>query len=56
MMRVCTFDSAFKCLTREGAEVSQVPSTLAGISREFHFNPLAGVIVRGGEASVGGDD
>ena len=56
MKRVCTFDSAFKCLTREGTEIPPVPSTLAGTSKEFPANRRAGVVTAGGEANAGGDD
>ena len=56
VMRVCTFDSAFQCFTREGTEISPVPSTLAGISLEFHFNRLASGVTAGGEANAGGDE
>ena len=55
-MRLCTFDSAFGCLTREKTKISQVPSTIIGISRELHLNLLAVVLMRGDEARVGGDE
>ena len=55
VMRVCTFDSAFKCRTREGTEISPVLATLAGISLEFPFNRLASVTATCGEANAGGD-
>ena len=55
-MRVCTFDSAFKCLTREGTAISPEPSNLSGISLELPLNLLASGLLRGDEASVGGDE
>ena len=55
-MHVCTFDSAFKCFTREGTKLSPVARTFAGISRGCPFKRLAGVVTKGGEANEGGDE
>ena len=55
-MRVWTFDSAFKCFTREGTKLFPVARTYAGRSRECPLKRLASVVAKGGEASDGGDD
>ena len=55
-MPVCTFDSAFKCVTRGGTKLSPVPPTFAGRSRECPLKRLAGVVTKGGEANEGGDE
>ena len=55
-MSVCTFDFAFTCFTREGTAIPPAPSILSGISRKLPLSLLAGVLLRGDEASVGGDE
>ena len=55
-MRVCTLDSAFKCLVRDGIEMSPVPLTFIGISCELPLNLLAGLPAQGDEANAGGDE
>ena len=56
VMRDCTFDSAFICITREGTKASPVPPPFAGRSRECPLKRLAGVVTKGVEANEGGDE